>query len=1414
MKTSTLTYFLGKLVLIVALSMASHSYAQTGCTIIQSNCPPSDLTPVCADNQINGVLGANVSWTPPSFSLSCPGGGSGGTGYAFQMSFDLPESQNGCWLYSRVQRTGTGGGRLRLWQSTQTNTNPNPNFTTPAFFLPSSATNCEITVTNGSGNNFTCNVYLINSDGTLSPVNTSFTISGTNTYNFSVTPALQGIYRLFFEFTGNGNNSDYVELLQIDASLYGASCTGDINFATTSNYTPGNFFPVGITPVTYTAVCNSCSPVLTSSCSFNVVVNGVTATAAKTDANCALNNGTITITGSSSNTSPALQYNINNGSWTNFNSPYTISGLNQGTYVINVRDYFSNLSGYCQIITPLSVTVNRISDISTPSITCPAPINIEGCSTDAITVSNTGLIYSSSQQSISLSQFMATGASASDACGLTSWKYQDSQSGTCPIIVTRLFTVADASGNTANCTQIITISHSNAPVVPANGASTVPCPNIALAPLTPVVNDACGTPVNAVLISIVDTPDPLNCEGTKTYNYNYTDCAGLVSAWSYTYTIEREDFTLPANGSSTVACIANATLPVAPAVTDNCGNTLTPAAPVTGGTYNGCEGTRTYTFTYTDCEGNTHDWVYTYTIEREDFTLPANGSSTVACVANATLPVAPAVTDNCGNTLTPAAPVTGGTYNGCEGTRTYTFTYTDCEGNTHDWVYTYTIEREDFTLPANGSSTVACIANASLPVAPAITDNCGNTLTPAAPVTGGTYNGCEGTRTYTFTYTDCEGNTHDWVYTYTIEREDFTLPANGSSTVACIANATLPVAPAVTDNCGNILTPAAPVTGGTYNGCEGTRTYTFNYTDCEGNTHDWVYTYTIEREDFTLPANGSSTVACVANATLPVAPAVTDNCGNTLTPAAPVTGGTYNGCEGTRTYTFTYTDCEGNTHDWVYTYTIEREDFTLPANGSSTVACIANASLPVAPAITDNCGNTLTPAAPVTGGTYNGCEGTRTYTFTYTDCEGNTHDWVYTYTIEREDFTLPANGSSTVACIANATLPVAPEVTDNCGNILTPAAPVTGGTYNGCEGTRTYTFTYTDCEGNTHDWVYTYTIEREDFTLPANGSSTVACIANATLPVAPAVTDNCGNALTPAAPVTGGTYNGCEGTRTYTFTYTDCEGNTHDWVYTYTIEREDFTLPANGSSTVACIANATLPVAPAVTDNCGNTLTPAAPVTGGTYNGCEGTRTYTFTYTDCEGNTHDWVYTYTIEREDFTLPANGSSTVACIANATLPVAPAVTDNCGNTLTPAAPVTGGTYNGCEGTRTYTFTYTDCEGNTHDWVYTYTIERADFTLPANGSSTVACIANATLPVAPAVTDNCGNTLTPAAPVTGGTYNGCEGTRTYTFTYTDCEGNTQRLGIHLHHRTRRFYVARKRKFNGCLCITNNTAYSTKCK
>ena len=113
--------------------------------------------------------------------------------------------------------------------------------------------------------------------------------------------------------------------------------------------------------------------------------------------------------------------------------------------------------------------------------------------------------------------------------------------------------------------------------------------------------------------------------------------------------------------------------------------------------------------------------------------MPANGSSTVACPSAATAPTVPTVTDNCGRTLTPGAPVVSPDPV-CAGTKTYTYTFTDCAGQSYQWVYTYTISAPVVTMPANGSSTVACPAAATAPTVPTVTDNCGRTLTPGAPV--------------------------------------------------------------------------------------------------------------------------------------------------------------------------------------------------------------------------------------------------------------------------------------------------------------------------------------------------------------------------------------------------------------------------------------------------------------------------------------------------------------------------------------------------------------------------------------------------------------------------------------------------------------------------------------------------------
>ncbi len=227
-------------------------------------------------------------------------------------------------------------------------------------------------------------------------------------------------------------------------------------------------------------------------------------------------------------------------------------------------------------------------------------------------------------------------------------------------------------------------------------------------------------------------------------------------------------------------------------------------------------------------------------------------------------------------------------------------------------------------------------------------------------------------------------------------------------------------------------------------------------------------------------------------------PLVTDNCGNVLTPAAPVKGGTYTNCEGTITYTYTFTDCEGNHHDWVYTYIVEAAPFTISAaDGAATVECIAGAVAPALPVVADNCGNPLTPAPAVISDTYTDCEGTRIYSYLYSDCDGNTDTWTFrlhhqSRTTPPVEFGVPVAKTMMVEDLADATLPaMLPVVKDVCGVVLQPVGPVVSVT-GSCGGTKTYAYTYTDCAGLKFEWVFTYTIVRITPPAPVGGPWTPA----------------------------------------------------------------------------------------------------------------------------------------------------------------------------------------------------------------------------------------------------------------------------------------------------------------------------------
>ena len=271
-------------------------------------------------------------------------------------------------------------------------------------------------------------------------------------------------------------------------------------------------------------------------------------------------------------------------------------------------------------------------------------------------------------------------------------------------------------------------------------------------------------------------------------------------------------------------------------------------------------------------------------------------------------------------------------------------------------------------------------------------------------------------------------------------------------------------------------------------------------------------------------------------------------------------------------------------------------------------------------------------------------------------------------TIDVPAFTIPyADAASTVNCVADAQVdPGDPGVvTDMCGNVLTPV--VTAPSPTGCTGVGAiWLYTYTDCAGNTADWTYTYTVNLAPFVIATpNAASTVNCVADANVQPADAgvVNDACGNAITPT--VTPPTAVACEGDMVWTFTYTDCAGNTLDWTHTYTSRYANVCdrNSSHGASAVNCPADANIePAGPgAITDFCGNPVTPVVTNDGPVV--CEGDVIWTFTYTDCANNVVAWTHTYTVDMTTaLTAPTLGTSTVNCPADATDPGAPAdITD---------------------------------------------------------------------------------------------------------------------------------------------------------
>ena len=574
-----------------------------------------------------------------------------------------------------------------------------------------------------------------------------------------------------------------------------------------------------------------------------------------------------------------------------------------------------------------------------------------------------------------------------------------SDNGSCPETITRTYRVTDGCGNFTDVQQIITVIDVTNPVFAAPPANvTIECSG----DVPPMSN--LGWTDNCDGVGSVTGSDGAivggNCGGTITRTWTYTDACGNNASVNQTITIDDTQNPVlaapPAN--LTVECVGDIPAMTDVAWTDNCdgAGTVTGAdGALAGGT---CGGTVTRTWIYTDACGNSS--TVTQIITVDDTTPPTASNPTTTSVVNGN-PIPPSdvtvVTDEADNcTVNPTVTFISESTDGanCPETITRVYRITDDCGNSVDVDHLITVgDAIDPTASNPANINVPCVSNVPIPDPAVVTDEADNsgiapTVAFVSDLSDG--NNCPETITRTYSVTDNCGNSINVTQSIIIlPAAAPVVPANTTSFVECIVNATQPAAPLVSDECGNSLIPV--ITSNADPVCEGDKIYTYTYTDCAGNVSVYTYTYTIDvLTSPAVPANGSENITCIGDVYTPTAPAVTDVCGNSIVPvmtqnADPV-------CIGDKIFSFTYTDCAGNSS--VYTYTFSVDDNIAPT-ASNPIAISVPGSMDVPaqdPLVVtdeaDNCVGTPTVVwvSDVSDG--NVCNGeiiTRTYSVT-DDC--------------------------------------------------------------------------------------------------------------------------------------------------------------------------------------------------------------------------------------------------------------------------------------------------------------------------------------------------------------------------------------------------------------------------------------------
>ena len=935
----------------------------------------------------------------------------------------------------------------------------------------------------------------------------------------------------------------------------------------------------------------------------------------------------------------------------------------------------------------------------------------------------------------------------------------------------RTWTATDECGNTSSCSQTITVSDTDGPVLSGCPSDvSVDCESVPVA-ATVTAADNCSSIPLGVVFSEVQTAG--NCAGNYSLlrTWTATDECGNTSSCSQTITVSDTDGPVLSGCPSDISVDCES-VPVAATVTatDNCSSIPLGVVYSEVQTTGNCAGNYSLlrTWTATDECGNTSSCSQTITVSDTDGPVLSGCPSDIS-VDCESVPVVATVTatDNCSSIPLGVVFIEVQTAGTCAGNYSLlrTWTATDECGNTSSCSQTITVSDTDGPVLSDCPSDISVDCE-SVPVAASVTatDNCSSIPLGVEFTEVQTSGNCAGNYSLlrTWTATDECGNTSSCSQTITVSDTDGPVLSGCPSDISVDCES-VPAAATVTatDNCSSIPLGVEFTEVQTSGNCAGNYSLlrTWTATDECGNTSSCSQTITVSDTDGPVLSGCPSDIS-VDCESVPAAATVTatDNCSSIPLGVVFTEVQTSGNCAGNYSLlrTWTATDECGNTSSCSQTITVSDTGSPVLSGCPSDVSVDCE-SVPLAATVTatDNCSSIPLGVVYSEVQTSGNCAGNYSLlrTWTATDECGNTSSCSQTITVSDTDGPVLSGCPSDVSVDCES-VPVAASVTatDNCSSIPLGVVFSEVQTSGTCAGNYSLlrTWTATDECGNTSSCSQTITVSDTDGPVLSGCPSDVSVDCES-VPLAASVTatDNCSSIPLDVVFSEVQTSGNCAGNYSLlrTWTATDECGNTSSCSQTITVSDTDGPVLSGCPSDISVDCES-VPTAAMVTatDNCSSIPLGVVFTEVQTSGNCAGNYSLlrTWTATDECGNTSSCSQTITVSDTDGPVLTGCPSDISVDCES-VPVAATVTatDNCSSIPLGVVFTEVQTSGNCAGNYSLlrTWTATDECGNTSSCSQTITVSDTDGPVLTGCPSDISVDCES-VPVAATVTatDNC--------------------------------------------------------------------------